>query len=261
MKHAGIFGLIVLFTLSCLGCACQFPGSGPCSPCGFGARGIGPGVVDYVDGGPCAGEASCGGCGTYATCGSACGCGYACGARCGNCLARVGSGVRVLGEGALDLVTAPLRLAGRVVTGGPCGYETYAGCGCSNEVYYGDNCFQPHDFCDPCGYTDGYTATCRSAASSGCTKCNSGYVEGIRYEGEPVIDSPVLDTNGVKSTPVMPRPVPNRNLRQQGAVFANPQSAQAKPAEQIVMVSAEERLTPPKKICASKNCQHGIPLR
>lgn len=167
MKRVLLLALVLLSSVSIVGCACYTPGSA--RPCSTGMCGT-VGVVDYVDGGPGACEADCG-----ATCGGGC-VGY------GNyrqspgtdCLQCVGESIRVVGEGVLGIAAAPFIVAKHMICSGCNGYESYPNCGCSNEVYYGDDCYQMHDFCDPCAC--GGTVK----GNSGCATCNGGYSEGVQ---------------------------------------------------------------------------------
>ncbi|MGL4595265.1 MAG: hypothetical protein ACRCUY_11085, partial [Thermoguttaceae bacterium] len=131
-------------------------------------------------------------------------------------LNNFGTGVRVLGEGVLSLAATPFILTGKILTCGGRGYETYSNCGCSNEVYYGDNCYQPHDFanpcnsmqscspspcdisCEPCGsykMTSSYLAPINS--HSGCANCS---------QGQHGFSTP--DQSTTPSTPSYETPVP-----------------------------------------------------
>lgn len=230
MKRAAFFSVIVLTVLSMTGCACYGPGYGykgscasSCSPCGSNQMGI-----DYVDGFPGACEADCGSapsCGPasgYAQpgCGGSSYNGYNTAGSCSSCLKGVGEGLKVLGEGALAVVSAPFVLAGHVLCGNSCGNggaygggSTYPNCGCSNEVYYGDNCYQPHDFCDPCGCggpTNG---------STNCPNCAGGFTEGIQpmEEGDLTTVPAPLSNQVTRQQPVPDqryRPVSNGRMQQ-----------------------------------------------
>lgn len=209
MNRILMLGSLLLTVLGTVGCACYGPGYGygncanPCgnviAPYSCGPSSCGGVGVDYVDGGPGGGNADCGGsnyqgsCGPQYGCGTQNGCGQSLGYGAGSC---VGSGLRTIGEGAVGLVAAPFILVGGLLNTGSGG--TFAGCGCSNEVYYGDNCYQPHDFCDPCG-GNGCGSGCGSAGpdrvghaypptAPGCSRCNGGYSEGIQ-PGEAVTAS------------------------------------------------------------------------
>lgn len=177
MKRTGLIGVVLLLclSLSTTGCLC----GGFARPCGpmFGcAAPAAVGVVDYVDG------ANGGDCGTCAPA-PVVGYGYpACGYPSGTCLATIGSGIISVGEGAVCLAASPFILVGKLICGGACGYERYPTCGCSSESYYGDNCYQAHDFSDPCcgnGYATG---------STGCARCSGGFTEGIQPENAPVVN-------------------------------------------------------------------------
>jgi len=210
MNKILLLGGLLLSILGTVGCACYSPGYGPgygygncgnpcsgaiapysCGPSSCGGQG-----VDYVDGGPAAGNADCGGNYSPGYCGSPNGCnGYYGSGDCGRC---VGNGLRVIGEGAVGLVAAPFVFVGSLLNCG--GYGNYSGCGCSNEVYYGDNCYQPHDFCDPCGGNANGGNVCSSAGpdrvghaypptAPGCSQCSGGYSEGVQTT-EPTTASP-----------------------------------------------------------------------
>ena len=179
MNKILLLGGLLLSVLGTVGCACYGPGYGSFGdPCGsaitpYRYGGIG---VDYVDGGPGAGNTDCGGHFSRGYCGP----GHLVGGDCGRCIAN---GLRVIGEGAVGLVAAPFVLVGSLINCGA--YGNYYGSGCSNEAYYGDNCYQPHDFCDPCGGT----AIGHAPSSAGCSQCSGGYSEGVQ-PGEPVTMSP-----------------------------------------------------------------------
>jgi hypothetical protein len=183
MKRAGIFGVVLLLSLSVAGCACYTGNYG-----GYGRSGVPNGcgsivhngVVDYVDGNSEACNTDCGtgyvnyGCTAYRPCGLS---------NCAACLGNLVNGVFALGEGAFCLAAAPFVLVGNLLGGGYGGYEMFPNYGCSNEVYYGDNCYQPQDFCNPCSGVD--SCGCGSGtASNGCSRCSGGYTEGIQVEGE-----------------------------------------------------------------------------
>ncbi|MDR0337250.1 MAG: hypothetical protein LBI18_09190 [Planctomycetaceae bacterium] len=183
MKRTRIVGVILLLSLFVAGCTCYngyYGGYGRSGvPYGCGSV-IHNGVVDYVDGNsaPCDTDCATGytnyGCTSYRPCGLS---------NCANCLGNLVNGVFVLGEGAFCLAAAPFALVGNLLCGGYGGYEIFPYNSCSNEVYYGDNCYQPHDFCNPCDNVD--SCGCGSgAASSGCSRCSGGYTEGIRVETE-----------------------------------------------------------------------------
>ncbi len=241
MKNIHLIGLCALLVLSCLGCACGFPG-GPCNTFSY----MGPGVVDYVDGGMCAGEAVCGDCGIVTNsigCNTCGGMGYGVGrmrgANRGQCLNRVGNGIAVVGGAALDLAAAPFVVAGKILTGGCC-YETYPNCGCSNEVYYGDNCYQAHDFSDPCAC--GGVVNSGTVAGGGCSSCGEG---GMRIEhstiieSDPIIESQPVTPNAVMELPSQPlsmRSPPRRSVASQKVVFAHPTTTQ----NRIVTASATQ---------------------
>lgn len=255
MKQTGIFGVLLLLFLPAMGCVCQ-PGyyggncANPCQPnaCGvpWGCGSIiHQGVVDYVNGPPGGGEAECGCGGSCATpCGSVCG---SCTSNCGSCLGTLGNGILVLGEGAFSLAASPFILAGHVIRGGPCGYETYANCGCSNEVYYGDNCYQQHDFCDPCAGSCDPCGCGTSVATTGCSRCANGYREGVQYENSPPKQhaqpnaQPMAQPRGPQkmSRPVQ-SPTPVRNARAVTQTSYQHQQQRQHP------VSNAQRIAPPQ---------------
>jgi hypothetical protein len=185
MKRAGIVGVVLLLSLSVVGCSCYpgyYNGYGRLGmPYGCGSV-VHNGVVDYVDG-------------NTGTCETDCGAGYAnygncaapyrpCGlSNCATCLGNLVNGVFVLGEGAFCLAAAPFVMVGNLLCGGYGGYEIYPHNACSNEVYYGDNCYQPHDICNPCSDVDACGCT-NGVANSGCSQCSGGYTEGIRVDGD-----------------------------------------------------------------------------
>ncbi|MDR1271373.1 MAG: hypothetical protein LBK82_17840, partial [Planctomycetaceae bacterium] len=181
MKRAGIVGVVLLLSLSVAGCSCYTGGYGRSGvPYGYGSVIQQNGVVDYVDGNSATCDTDCGtgyanyGCTSYRPCGLS---------NCAACLGNLVNGVFVLGEGAFCLAAAPFALVGNLLCGGYGGYEMFPNYGCGNEVYYGDNCYQPHDFCNPCAGVD--PCGCGGgAASSGCSRCSGGYTEGIQIEGD-----------------------------------------------------------------------------
>lgn len=197
MKRVLFLALVLLSAVSMVGC-CSSPGYARRCPT-YGACGtVGVGVVDYVDGGPGACEADCGttcGANYGTTCGAGCsgvysggavGCGGCRQSSCTDCLQCVGDGIRVVGESALGLVAAPFIVARHMICSGCNGYESYPNCGCSNEVYYGDDCYQMHDFCDPCACGGGTVK-----GHSGCATCNGGYSEGIQASPDVTGKAPV----------------------------------------------------------------------
>lgn len=184
------FILVALVTIvSTLGCACYNPGfRNPCmSPFGICANGMG-GTVDYVDGG-IERTVACGdSCGTVvyeATCDPcapsvyqghvACG-GIGCmnGRPCSNCLVQLADGVRLVGEAALSAAATPFLVVGNILCSAGRGSESFSGYGCSNEIYFGDNCYQTHDFVDPC-------STCGSSTNN-CPNCSGTIQDGIQFE-------------------------------------------------------------------------------
>ncbi|MDR0871484.1 MAG: hypothetical protein LBN39_11905 [Planctomycetaceae bacterium] len=169
MKRTGLIGVVLLLclSLSTTGCLCGRYAR-PCGPILGCASPVGAGVVDYVDGQPGACEADCG-----TNCAPAAGYGTYPRYYGGNpfgCLNTIGNGIANVGEGAVCLAASPFIFVGKIITGGCYGYEWYPNCGCSGEVYYGDNCYQQHDFCNPCA----------GAATTGCSRCSGGYSEGIQ---------------------------------------------------------------------------------
>lgn len=234
MKQVAILGMVLLLAAYSAGCACLSPGCGmnggrvyegsccetiapySCGPSSCGGMG-----VDYVDGGPGAGLANCG---SYNACGMNMGC-Y--GGGCGmGCLSAVGNVVHVVGDGVLTIAASPFVLVGHLFANcgsrggyGGCGGLSN-GCGCSNEVYYGDNCYQPHDFCDPCmgescgcgtgcsvsgysvggSYMGGYSGG--TTTPTGCTRCAGGFSEGIQFgaTNQPVQMNKTVPTKPVSNT-------------------------------------------------------------
>ena len=188
---AGItqFGIVlltaVLLTGLFSGCAC-YPGYGYGCPPGICTSPLTRGPVDYVDGGPGACGANCGA-------GQAVGCTESCGGInvCSGdprfpCLYILRHRVRAIGETALAIAAAPFVITGHIVCAAIYSHEAYPNCGCSNEVYYGDNCAQAHD-CAPCrgGVTRGTTG-CANCNQPGCADCNQGGVEGTRSVTSPM---------------------------------------------------------------------------
>ena len=167
--------MLMAFSLGCVSC-------GP----GYG-RLCAPGPVNYVDGNggqlnhcgpgvnPC--TSSC-----ATSCGNSYGSSYGsphCLPAARECAARICYGMRILGEGALNVVAVPFIIVGDVLTGcGSCapGYAPYnSGDCCSSEVYYGDNCYQAHDFNDPCGCNG-------MSPMSGCSRCSDTTTDGMQFE-------------------------------------------------------------------------------
>ena len=185
MNRILLLGGLLLSLLGTVGCACFGPGYGygygnigaPCSgviaPYSCGPSSCGGMGTDYVDGGPGACDANCGG--NYGYRGPQQG--YLGNGDCTRCITN---GLRTIGEGAVGLVAAPFVLAGSLLNCGS--YGTFNGCGCSNEVYRGDNCYQPHDFCDPCGGNVGPERIGHTypPTTPGCGRCSGGYSEGIQ---------------------------------------------------------------------------------
>lgn len=176
MKRIGLIGVVLLscFSLSTTGCLCGRLAR-PCGPVLGCAAPAGVGVVDYVDGQ----SGSCGtDCGYGAVPSVGCGPAYPCYPYAnGSCLTAIGNGVINVGEGVICLAASPFILVGKIVTGGCGAYELYPNCGCSSEVYYGDNCYQAHDFCDPCK---------AAGTTTGCSQCSGGYSEGIMPGATPI---------------------------------------------------------------------------
>jgi hypothetical protein len=183
MKRAGIVSVVLLLCLSVAGCACYsgyYNSYGRLGvPYGYGSVKHNS-VVDYVDGNTGTCETDCGtgyanyDCTSYRPCGLS---------NCANCLGNLVNGIFVLGEGAFCLAVTPFVMVGNLLCGGYGGYEIFPHNSCSNEVYYGDNCYQSHDLCDPCGNVDACGCV-DGVASSGCSRCSSGYTEGIRVDGD-----------------------------------------------------------------------------
>ncbi|GHT35879.1 hypothetical protein FACS189427_06250 [Planctomycetales bacterium] len=195
-KRFSLFGIMllsaVLLTGLSSGCAC-YPGYGYGCPSGVCTSPLTRGPVDYVDGGQNARGADCG---STCTGGNNAYYGGINSAYCGYpCLYNIGYGIRVIGEGALAVAAAPFVITGHIICATFNGYESYPNCGCSNEVYYGDNCAQAHD-CAPCssGATRG---------TSGCSTCNQGYSEGIR-PAEPATSQIINNRPMVSQRPVKP---------------------------------------------------------
>jgi hypothetical protein len=238
MKRAGIVGVVLLLSLSVAGCACYpgyYSGYGRLGmPYGCGSV-VNNGVVDYVDGnaGTCE-TADCGtgyanyGCTSYRPCGLS---------NCANCLGNLVNGIFVLGEGAFCLAAAPFVMVGNLLCGGYGGYEMYPNCGCSNEVYYGDNSYQPHDLCDPCGNVDVCGCT-NGVASSGCSRCSSGYTEGIQVDGN------TSKTNSSYKPLTQPVRIPAYNA-QTNRTRPISQTMYRQPA-QTQRVAPAQRMTPPR---------------
>ncbi|MDR1479926.1 MAG: hypothetical protein LBJ00_13410 [Planctomycetaceae bacterium] len=184
------FILVALTTLvSTIGCACYSPGfRNPCiSPFGLCANGLG-GTIDYVDGGidrtgacgdSCGAvvyENTCDPCAppvyqNHVACG---GVGCVSGNPCANCLVQLADGVRLVGEAALSAAATPFLVVGNILCSAGRGYETFPGNCCSNEIYLGDNCYQSHDFVDPC-------SPCGSS-NNNCPNCSGTIQDGIHFE-------------------------------------------------------------------------------
>ena len=201
MNKILLLGGLLALVLGTIGCACYAPGYGAgnygvscgnvIAPYSCGPSSCGGAGVDYVDGGPGAANANCAGCYSSGYMGYR---GFQSGYYGnGDCRRCITNGLRVVGEGAVGLIAAPFVLVGSLFNCGA--YANFQGCGCSNEVYYGDNCYQPHDFCDPCaGNACGPAGPDRVGhayppTAPGCSHCNSGYREGIQ-PGEPVSMAP-----------------------------------------------------------------------
>lgn len=247
MKRFLLLGFVLFTAISLSGCACYGPGFGYGygGACGSGYTDC-PGV-DYVDGGAGASEADCGaGCSSGYTvgCGGSVGGLNSC-SPCVSCLSCVGDGIRVLGEGALGLVMAPFVLVGNILCNACHGYESYPNCGCSNEVYYGDNCYQPHDFCDPCA--------CGAVAGNGhrgCAQCSGGYTEGVQA-ADTAQNRSVAPNQG---TPVY------RNARQSAQASQNPLFRQ--PARvQGGWNQSTQRMVPAYGPTPVANRSSGVPLQ
>ncbi|MDR0390720.1 MAG: hypothetical protein LBH59_02350 [Planctomycetaceae bacterium] len=193
MKRIFLILVVLLSIASTVGCACYSPVGyrNPCfSPLGVCANGAG-GVVDYVDGGidhsgACGAvvcEPSCDPCGmptyqSHIACGRmGCQNGYP----CSNCLEQFADGVRLVGEAALSAAATPFLVVGNVLCSASRGCEVFSNCGCSNEIYLGDNCYQTHDFIDPC-------SPC-SPTTTGCESCSGTIQNGIQFENSTIQSS------------------------------------------------------------------------
>jgi hypothetical protein len=189
MKRNFLISIVLLSILSTVGCTCYSPLGlrNPCiSPFGVCAHGSG-GVVDYIDGG-IDHSGSCGEVISESVCDPcaapvyqnhiACG-GIGCqnGAPCANCLVQLANGVRLVGEAALTAAATPFLVVGNVLCTAGRGYETFGSCGCSNEIYLGDNCYQTHDFIDPC-------SPCGTTKTT-CQNCSGHIQDGIQFENIP----------------------------------------------------------------------------
>ncbi|MDR1484245.1 MAG: hypothetical protein LBT09_05435 [Planctomycetaceae bacterium] len=188
MKRIFLISIALLSIVSTLGCACYAPGfRNPClSPLGVCSHGSG--VVDYIDGGidhsgSCGEssgtvvyEASCDPCSApvyqnHIACGRI---GCQNGNPCSNCIVQLANGVRLVGEAALSAAATPFLIVGNALCSVGKSCETFANCGCSNEIYLGDNCYQAHDFIDPC-------SPCGQTATS-CQNCSGTIQDGIQFE-------------------------------------------------------------------------------
>ncbi|MDR2345013.1 MAG: hypothetical protein LBE18_03015 [Planctomycetaceae bacterium] len=190
MKRTFLIIIVLLFTVQMFGCACYTGIRNPCiSPlgiCGHSHTGM---TTDYIDGGidrtGLCGESSgamlcdtvCDPCAVpvyqnHFACGKLnCQNGYP----CSNCLVQLADGVRLVGEAALSAAAAPFLIVGNTLCSvGRGGYEPFSGCGCSNEIYLGDNCYQSHDFVDPC-------SPC-SPSNTSCQNCSNVIQNGIQFE-------------------------------------------------------------------------------
>ncbi|MDR2439665.1 MAG: hypothetical protein LBE12_09905 [Planctomycetaceae bacterium] len=87
---------------------------------------------------------------------------------CSNCIANLLNSVFVLGEGAFCLAASPFIIAGNIISNACGNYESFQSPCCSNEVYYGDNCYQ-QDICNPCSRSDYYS----SSQLNNCSNCNN----------------------------------------------------------------------------------------
>ncbi|MDR3199640.1 MAG: hypothetical protein LBU34_17370 [Planctomycetaceae bacterium] len=177
MKHVKIIGVFLLLSVFIAGCACHSGYYGTYKPF-FAPYGSVPqnGFVDYVDGIPTANDCSTGyvnPCNPYRPCGLT---------NCANCIGNIVNGVFALGEGAFCLAASPFILVGNLLCGGYGGYEMFPNSGCSNELYYGDNCYQTQDLCDPCAGVD--PNACNYSATAGCSNCNNNYSEGIQFQND-----------------------------------------------------------------------------
>jgi hypothetical protein len=201
MRHFYFLALAIAVMAFTAGCV-----SNPCHTQGYGYNGCGNQNVVY-GGGVCTD-----GCNVVA---DTCGAGYCvppigppCFPIATGCTRGVLSVANTVGELAVNVVTLPFELicgiCGSCHRGG-CGYNAYNGgsyysngmdngCGCSSEVYYGDNYIGGG--CEPC------EPGCGGGYRTGCSHCSGGYTEGI--------SSPQVEE-------LTPQELPNtdvRNLRQ-----------------------------------------------
>lgn len=205
MKSALATILGIALILSTTGCLCN--------PCGHGYyRGstyCAPGVVPGVSYDECANAGECeAGCGETEICGVGCptygyGCFYAT-HECGRCLMTL---AQATGEIAVGAVTLPIALIGNICNLGTCGL--YGGCGCSSEVYYGDNYIG--NGCDPCQMGGG----CGNGYNPGCSRCGGRIEDGIQpvYEEEAapslssynnrMVTKPIQSPRRLQSVPAM----------------------------------------------------------
>ncbi len=258
--RAPLLSISLILLIFSTGCVCQ-PGYYG-GPLGCGSILNPGGVVDYVNGpigadcgtngglvvGPLVGTAAGTACISHGV------------PNCGSCLGTVASGVRVIGEGAFSLAASPFLLLGSLISGGPCGYEAYPNCGCGSEIYYGDNCYQPHDFNDPCCGT--YSGT--SVAGSGCANCAGGHTEGIRYDGNVI--------NGVSPTTIEPtdgvlETQPQVQPSVQPTPVSTPLQTGFRPVQQTsfrqpIRKPAQRVIPPPRSVVVPNNHQKkALPLQ
>ncbi|MDR2171797.1 MAG: hypothetical protein LBP59_16760 [Planctomycetaceae bacterium] len=208
MKRVFLISVVMLSMISTFGCACYSPVfRNPCiSPFGLCANGSG-GVVDYIDGGvdhsvSCGGVSeSCGGVvyetacepcvtpsyGGHFSCGRVgCRVGYP----CSNCVLQLTGGVRMIGEAALSAAATPFLVVGNVLCSAGKGYESFPDCGCGNEIYLGDNCYQSHDFIDPC-------SPCGSIDEG----CKNGTIQnGIQFDDPNTPNQNVIKKQSINNT-------------------------------------------------------------
>ncbi|GHT22627.1 hypothetical protein FACS189419_05450 [Planctomycetales bacterium] len=191
----------VLFILSSVGCMCT-PGYRPCGIGGIGCAG--PGVYDYYNNGnycsDCRQSSCVTGCDETAACNpceevdSYSPCSAHGAVNCGSCLGNLGTGVVLVGRGVLNVAAAPFLLVGNLLSKDYGCAERFNG-NCCGEAYYGDNCYQPHDFNDPCnGSVQG-----GFSGRGGCANCNRQINHG--ENGTVIQDGTVIEDVPVNSLP------------------------------------------------------------
>ncbi|MDR2761935.1 MAG: hypothetical protein LBB88_04990 [Planctomycetaceae bacterium] len=211
MKRNFLIFIMLLSIVSTIGCACYSPVGfrNPCLFPGVCAHGSG-GVVDYVDGG----IDHTGACGETIVCETTCdpctpqvyqnhiACGrVGCqsGYPCSNCIVQLADSVRLVGEAALSVVATPFLVVGNVLNSAGRNCEIFPSCGCGNEIYLGDNCYQSHDFVDPC-------SPC-SPSITGCQNCSGTIQDGIQFENS----NPTTNQSSMKKQSII---VPPNRLEQ-----------------------------------------------